>query len=89
MAIILTIAVSNPTPGSRSALLNSIAQTLDLLGPEWNHLTTHAEEGRVEVMFSRVQVVGDWAGGAGGAGMASFATLTKSVKYATYSRGFP
>jgi hypothetical protein len=81
MPIILTISVSNPlVEASKGTLLNSISNTLNLIGPEWSHLTTHAEEGRVEVNFQLTPYeVSDYA----------TCMLRGSGKFSSYSGDFP
>lgn len=54
MPITLTIHVSHPDVvrgDARTALLNSIAQTLEALGPDWNHRMTTASNGNLVINF--------------------------------------
>jgi hypothetical protein len=54
--ITLTIHVSHPdivTGDARNALYNSIAQSFEVLGPEWTHRFSHATDGRLIVHFER------------------------------------
>lgn len=56
MAITLTIQVSYPdviTGDARTVLYNSIAQSFEVLGPEWAHRFSHSIDGSLTVHFER------------------------------------
>lgn len=58
--ITLTLHISHPSVirgDDRTHLYNSLAQTLDALGPEWNHLATTMDNGNLLIHFNRTRSV--------------------------------
>lgn len=58
MPITLTIHITHPdvvTGDARSALYNSIAQTLECLGPDWTHRITTVSNGNLLINFERMK----------------------------------
>lgn len=56
LPITLTINISHPdvvTGDARTALYNSVAQTLEVLGPEWTHRCTSMTNGNLLINFYR------------------------------------
>lgn len=56
MPITLEIHVTHPDVirgDARTSLYNSVAQTLDALGPEWTHITTQMANGNLLIQFRR------------------------------------
>lgn len=56
MPITLTIEVSHPdvvSGDARNALYNSIAQSFEVLGPEWTHRFSHSANGSLTINFER------------------------------------
>lgn len=54
MPITLTIHITHPDVvrgDARTAIYNSVAQTLEALGPDWNHVVTQATNGNLVVRF--------------------------------------
>lgn len=52
--ITLTIHITHPDVvrgDARTAIYNSVAQTLEALGPDWNHVITQAVNGNLIVKF--------------------------------------
>lgn len=61
MPITVTISISEPdtiTGDARHDVLNSIAQTLEVLGPEWTHIVTYTATGTIEIRYTREQKKG-------------------------------
>lgn len=55
--ITLEIHVTHPDVvrgDARTSLYNSVAQTLEALRPEWNHVTTMMENGNLLIQFKRL-----------------------------------
>lgn len=60
MPTTLTIQISHPdvvTGDARIGLYNSIAHTLDELGPEWTHRLSHSDRGKLVMYFVRGSAV--------------------------------
>lgn len=54
--ISLTVHITQPDVvrgDARTAIYNSVAQTLDALGPEWNHKLTLTENGSLKILYER------------------------------------
>lgn len=57
MPITLTIHLNNHhniDPRERQMLFHSLVDTMESLGPEWNHKLTHSRDGDMVVQFERV-----------------------------------
>lgn len=56
MPIFLEIHLSHPdivTGDARNLLYNSITQTIEVLGPEWNHTVTTTSNGNLSIRFEK------------------------------------
>lgn len=56
--ISLTVHISHPDVvcgDARTALYNSIAQTFEVLGPEWTHKVTTMNNGNLIIYFERIK----------------------------------
>lgn len=56
MPITLTIQISHPDVvcgDRRTAIYNSVAQSMEALGPEWNHVETTVSNGNLVINFHR------------------------------------
>jgi hypothetical protein len=61
MPISIIIKITEPDVvigDAQNHVVNSIAMSLDALGPGWKHVVTYAEEGKVEIHLLKKSLMG-------------------------------